>query len=99
MEPVFVYGNLMEAQVQQKAFGRVVESKFDTLFDYKKGEAHKNGNTLFSVFPARGHSVHGFVLYLSPEEMAYLDKNLASYSRIKIILPNGKGAWTYVVQG
>jgi hypothetical protein len=99
MEPIFVFGNLMDDNVQFAAFGRRAEFVFDTLFDYKKEGIRIHGETSSNLVPARGHSVAGSILYLQPEEVKILENKFGpAYQKIRVKLYSGKEAWTYLLK-
>jgi len=96
MESVFVYGNLMDDNVQRLAFGRKVEFVYDVLFDYIKQDVVMGRNRTFTIIPKRGFSVNGAILYLNPEEVSFIEQKQGSqFKKIKVKLNSGKEAWTY----
>jgi len=99
MEPIFVFGNLMDDNVQFAAFGRRAEFVYDTLFDYKKEGIRINGSTSSNIVPARGHSLAGSILYLTPEEVKILENKFGpAYRKIRVRLNSGREAWTYILE-
>jgi len=97
MESLFVFGNLMDDNVQRLAFGRKVDFVYDVLFDYIKQDIIINKNRTFTIIPKRGFSVNGAILYLNPDEVSLIEqKQGSSFKKIKVRLNSGKDAWTYV---
>ena len=96
MESVFVYGNLMDDNVQQLAFGRKVEFVYDVLFDYIKQDMVLGRSRTFTIIPKRGFSVNGAILYLKPEEVSFIEQKQGThFKKIRVRLNSGKEAWTY----
>ncbi|MFH0701460.1 MAG: gamma-glutamylcyclotransferase family protein [Candidatus Woesearchaeota archaeon] len=97
MESLFVYGNLMEPNIQTAIFGRAAEWTHDVLFDYTK-ETVTNGRAAYTtIVPKRGFSVCGRIIYVTPEEMEIVQNKWGAYYRkAKLRLNSGKEAWVYV---
>ncbi|MEK6938938.1 MAG: gamma-glutamylcyclotransferase family protein [Nanoarchaeota archaeon] len=97
MESLFVYGNLMDANVQHTVFGRKVEFVYDVLFDYIKEDFIFGRNRFVTIVPKKGFSVNGAILYLEPNEISFLDEKQGKhFHKAKLRLNSGKEAWVYV---
>lgn len=95
-EALFVYGTLMEEQVQMMVLGRVVPGEPDRLLDYKKYPIKLGCNVYPIVKPEPGQAVEGVVLQLTPAELQRTDQyETSAYQRKKVTLASGRPAWVY----
>jgi hypothetical protein len=98
MEQVFIYGNLMDANVQHYAFKRKVDFSYDVLFDYDTEEVKINGQPAIISVPRRGYSINGAILHLTPEEVDFLQGKIGrGLKKIRVKLNSGREAWTFAL--
>lgn len=87
---LFVFGTLRSPVVRWIVMGRTGEPEPAILAGYQK-EA-------LDITPAPGGEVHGYVLMVSPQELARLDRYERlgiRYERIKMSLADDSRAWVY----
>lgn len=95
-EALFVYGTLMDPQIQRKVIGRTVPSRPDRLDGYKKETIQLGGGLFPIVRPAPDSSVEGLLLIVTPAELERIDHYESdAYRRQKIRLAGGQLAWVY----
>lgn len=95
-ELLFVYGTLMESQVQQKIIGRSVPGEPDSLAGYEKDRIRLGGGVYPIVRPRANSSVEGVVIAVSPAELELIDQyETDAYRREKVVLASGRRAWVY----
>ena len=95
--PLFVYGTLLDPQVQQMVFGRLVPGQPDSLQGFAIRERSVAGRYA-EVFPdpAREARVSGQRLELEAPELARADVYETSlYYRELVVLESGIRAWVY----
>jgi gamma-glutamylcyclotransferase (GGCT)/AIG2-like uncharacterized protein YtfP len=96
MVKIFVYGSLLEKNIQNMVLGREVPQKEDTLHDYMKTD-----HSVFLIYPTikahMGDSVDGRVLDVSDYDVNTLDRYESNlYKKIKVQLESGTEALTYI---
>ena len=95
--PLFAYGTLLDPQVQQLVFGRLVPGQPDSLPGFVKRERSVEGRYP-EVIPDTGSGarVCGQRLYLEAPELARADVYETSlYFRELAVLESGMRAWVY----
>ena len=98
MEKLFVYGTLMESNVQKKVIGRIIEGEKDSLIGYKKSSIQIEGEIypIIEKSKNRNDIIFGKVLLVTNEELKELDKyETDAYRRIKVVLVSGEDSWVY----
>jgi gamma-glutamylcyclotransferase (GGCT)/AIG2-like uncharacterized protein YtfP len=99
-ELLFVYGTLLEPEIQREAFGRSTRGEPDLLFGYERKEIFLHGETYPIIMRQAGARVPGRVLSLTTEELKRLDKyEDPIYQRIAVTLNSGRQAWVYAHGG
>lgn len=96
--PLFVYGTLLDPQVQHLVFGRLVPGQPDSLPGFLKRERSVEGRYPEVVpDPGGGSRVSGQCLVLEPPELARADVYETSlYYRKLVVLESGTRAWVYL---
>lgn len=93
---VFVYGTLINPEVQRRIIGRLVEGTPDTLENVTKSEIKLGANTYPILVEAQGHNVDGHILTVTPTELARIDKyETDAYRRLRMQTKNGVDVWVY----
>ena len=96
MEPLFVYGTLRDADVQQRVYERTIPGEPDVLPGYRKAQIWLDGAYYPIAIPDPDSEIDGLVLELTPEEMARGDAYEGSeYRRLRVTLRSGLEAWVY----
>jgi len=96
MEQLFVYGTLRDPSIQQLVFGRAIPMQPDVLPGFKKTEIALTNGVFPIIVETSGSSVEGFVLKVTPEELARGDRyETSAYRRIRVTLKSGIEAWVY----
>ena len=97
MQKLFTYGTLQYKTVQIMVFKRVAELTADTLEDYSKEEiVFGTGATYPIIIPQAGSRVQGYVIEVSDDELALIDRyETSAYRRIQVTLKSGSVAWVY----
>lgn len=96
MPVLFAYGTLQDPAVQERLFGRVVESAPDELLDFAIEPVSLPGGVFSIAIRQPGSHVNGSVLFLSDEELRRADAyEPAPYVRICAELESGLAAWLY----
>jgi gamma-glutamylcyclotransferase (GGCT)/AIG2-like uncharacterized protein YtfP len=95
-EHLFVYGTLMEPDVQKRVFGRTALGKPDTLTGYKKCSI-RLGSSVYPIIKSEaGSAVEGIVIEVTLAELKLIDRYETDvYRRKKVMLASGRWAWVY----
>lgn len=95
--PLFVYGTLLDPQVQQLVFGRLVPGQPDSLPGFAMRERSVAGRYAEVLpDPATDARVCGQRLELEAPELARADVYETSlYYRELVVLESGRRAWVY----
>ena len=95
-ERLFVYGTLQIPTVQQVVFGRSILGMPDTLPGFRKSAINLEGH-IYPIAVRDGDShIDGFLLELTPEELARGDDyETSAYDRVRVILKSGTEAWVF----
>ncbi|NHF60632.1 DUF4286 family protein [Flavobacteriaceae bacterium TP-CH-4] len=95
---VFAYGTLLQREVQQAVFSRVLQGVPDTLTQYRMSDkkvADRYPNIVASALQT--DSITGEVFLLSQEELLKADAYEGhAYERTEVSLVSGKKAWIYL---
>lgn len=94
---LFVYGTLLDPDIQMTVFGRIIEGLNDCLFGYKVIKK----TFLAGIYPAvvrdSGSITVGKVLALSENELYRGDQYEGDeYTRVKVELESGTLSWIYI---
>ncbi len=93
---LFVYGTLLESEVQLAVLGRVVAGTPDKLAGYKKAGIRLEGQLYPIIKPAAGSVVAGLVIAVSPAELKLIDDYEGeAYRRTRVTLVSGRQVWVY----
>lgn len=108
MEPLFSYGTLQQADVQQEQFGRLLDGTADTLNGFRVGRimisdpevVRQSGASHHPALVASGEpsdQIAGVLFELTGGELAAADEyEAADYVRTRVTLESGREAWIYV---
>ena len=93
---LFVYGTLLETEVQLAILGRMVEGTPDRLAGYKKVSIWLEGQIYPIIKPAAGSAVAGLVIAVTPAELKLIDDYEGeAYRRTRVTLVSGRQVWVY----
>lgn len=93
---LFVYGTLIQPQVQQKVIGRLVPGVPDGLEGFQKETIVLEDGVFPILVKAKGSIVKGWVLQITNTELASIDEYEGSaYQRVSVVLSSGKTAFVY----
>jgi gamma-glutamylcyclotransferase (GGCT)/AIG2-like uncharacterized protein YtfP len=107
-EPLFSYGTLQYAAVQQRQFGRLLTGEADALTGYRLGRVaisdpevvRQSGEAWHPALTPDvdgGSRVAGMVFWITRDELAAADAyESGEYVRQRTILESGREAWIYV---
>ncbi len=102
--PLFVYGTLLNREMQTRIIGREIKSqKKATLNGHLRVKVRLDGTPYFSITSTSTKKnpdafVRGRLLELTPEELERTDAYEAPYyKRIKVKLDTGREAWAYMI--
>lgn len=96
-ESLFVYGTLMDPQVQRRVFGRAAPGQPDKLLGYRKDQIRLGFGIVYPIIrPEAEGSVEGLVIQITPAELRLIDHyEGTAYRRSKVTLVSGREAWVY----
>lgn len=104
---LFSYGTLLQTQVQQAIFGRVITTRPATVVDHRIGEVRitdpqviaTSGTDIHPILePAAGEHVDGGVLELTETELLAADAyEVDDYQRVQVSLATAETAWAYIM--
>ncbi len=106
-EPIFSYGTLQDAAVQQEQFGRLLDGSADSVAGWRIGlirisdpdVVRQSGLTHHKalVADADAAAIDGMVYWLTRDELAAADEyESGEYERRRVTLGSGQSAWIYV---
>ena len=96
LQHLFVYGTLIDPEVQQRIIGRLVEGTPDTLENVSKSEIKLGNNTYPILIEAQGQIVDGHILTVTSAELEQIDKyETDAYRRLRRQTKNGVDVWVY----
>ncbi|MEK7195371.1 MAG: gamma-glutamylcyclotransferase family protein [Patescibacteria group bacterium] len=94
---LFIYGTLINPEVQKNVLGRVADGVPDALIGYKKSEIEVEGKEYPLIVPDEGEKVGGLVINVADRELEKIDEyETAVYKRKSVVLERGISAWVYV---
>lgn len=95
-EELFIYGTLIEPDIQNKVIGRTIEGSSDILEGYKRTTIRIFDTDYPDIVQEPGRHVSGLVIDVSPEELILIDGYETEwYKRKKVVLKSKKNAWVY----
>ncbi len=95
-ELLFIYGSLLNPQVQEKVIGRRDEGKSDILEKHTRIPIFIEGQKYFSITPDNKKAVEGKIISLTTTELEKIDLyEEPEYTRKKITLKSGVATWVY----
>ena len=96
-ENLFVYGKLMNIEIQKALIGRQASENKDKLIGYKISEIFIGNKKYLTVEKDYNSKIYGFVISLNRKELKLIDKYEEKYyKRKKLILDSGISAWVYL---
>lgn len=95
-ERLFVYGSLKFHKIQRRAFGAAVSGTCSSLEGYARTRERIADGTYFVIRPKRGARVSGYVLLLTPAQLARADAYENGYVRKMLSLVDDTRAWVYL---
>jgi len=96
MEKLFVYGTLLEPEVQMGVFQRVFTGTPARLKGYERISVMLDGAPYPSIKESRNGVVVGEVFAVTPYDLMRADKyEGVEYKRIRLTIKNGADAWVY----
>ncbi|MDP3999023.1 MAG: gamma-glutamylcyclotransferase family protein [bacterium] len=94
---LFIYGTLINSEVQKNVLGRVIKTVPDELIGYRKSEIKIEDENYPLIIPDKKERVKGLVIEVTNYELKKIDEYESnSYKREEIILKSGISAWVYV---
>lgn len=94
---LFIYGTLMDSEIQELVWGRKTKGSSDILMGYKRSEIKIDRATYPLIVLSKTGKVEGVVIKVTNDELSKIDKyETDAYKRIEVILKSGKSAWAYV---
>ena len=106
-EPIFSYGTLQDAAVQQEQFGRLLTGSADSVTGWRVGlvritdseVVRQSGLTHHKALVAddTAPAIDGMLYWLTADELAAADDyESGEYERRRVTLGSGQSAWIYV---
>jgi len=98
-ENLFVYGTLINQEIQKEALGKTFEMVDDSLVGWKKSMVQIEGETypILEKSKNRFDIIFGKVFEITEEDLKKIDKyETDEYRRIQVSLSSGEVAWVYV---
>ena len=97
MENLFIYGTLMDPEVQKQVIGRTQKPTTDVLEGYRKLNITISDERYPIVVRHEEGKVDGQVIELTEQELKAVDEyETQSYRRVNVTLKSGKNAWVFV---
>ena len=94
---LFIYGTLLDPEIQQHIIGRIVPTTPATLDGFVKREINLDGIVYPRIEPLHGETVAGAVIELTEMELAFVDHYEGNeYIRQTVNLRDGTHADVYV---
>jgi len=95
-EKLFIYGTLINLNIQESVFGRQDKGLPDVLKGYKKSEIRIEDEFFQIIFPDNMEVVDGFVINVTKDELKKIDEyETDAYKRERVVLESGISAWVY----
>ncbi len=94
---LFVYGTLLDPDIQLSVFGRLIEGRNDRLIGYKVIKKTFVSGTFPVVVSDSNSITKGKILTISEDELYCSDRYEGDeYARVEVQLESGTSAWIYV---
>jgi gamma-glutamylcyclotransferase (GGCT)/AIG2-like uncharacterized protein YtfP len=94
---LFVYGTLLDPEIQLSVFGRVIEGRSDQLIGYKVVKKTFLSGKYPAVVSNRSSITEGKVLTVTEDELNSADRYEGDeYTRGEVQLESGCLAWIYI---
>ncbi|OGY64732.1 MAG: hypothetical protein A3I24_02500 [Candidatus Harrisonbacteria bacterium RIFCSPLOWO2_02_FULL_41_13b] len=94
---LFIYGTLIDPEIQELVWGRKIKGTADILKGYKKSKIKIDGAIYPLIVLSKNGKVEGLVIKVTDDELKKIDKyETDSYKRIEVDLESRKSAWVYV---
>ena len=98
-EKIFLYGILVEAEIQRQVLGRVLENVPDKLFGYKRSQISIENEEYPVIVPDPSSSVSGIVVNVDEIELSKIDEyETTAYKREKVKLESNAEVWVYIAR-
>jgi gamma-glutamylcyclotransferase (GGCT)/AIG2-like uncharacterized protein YtfP len=97
MNKLFIYGTLINPEIQKSILGRIINGIPNILEGYEKSEIEIDNKKYPIIIPNKNKTVNGFVIEISDDEFKKIDEYEGiEYKRIEVVLKSGMLAWAYV---
>ncbi len=95
-EKLFVYGTLLDTEVQRAVFGREAHSEPAILKGFLRSEVGIGNRTYPILLESTDHDVEGIVLTITPYELEKIDNyETSAYRRVRAKTNRGIEVWVY----
>lgn len=96
-EKLFIYGTLIDQEIQKEVLGRITKTIPDVLRGYEKSEIEIEGEKYPLIAPNPLGRVEGLVIEVTKDEFRRIDEYETDvYKREMIVLESGLLAWVYL---
>lgn len=96
-EKLFVYGTIVNPEIQKEILGRTVQGVSDILKGYEKSEVTIDGEIYPCIILNETGMTKGLLIEITDDELRKTDEyETDAYKRERIILKSGVHAWVYV---
>ena len=97
MELLFIYGTLLNKEIQLKVTGHYYHGIDDIIDGYKKSEIRIENHYYPLIIPSINQNTKGRVIELSQKELKQIDTYEGpEYKRVRTLLQSGKETWVYI---
>ena len=97
MNKLFIYGTLINPEIQKSILGRIINGMPDALEGYKKSAIKLDNEKYPIIIPDENKMVNGFIIEISDDELKKIDEyEGVEYKRKEIISKSGISVWVYV---
>lgn len=97
MNKLFIYGTLIDSEIQKEIIGRELKLSPQILSGYKKSKMEVSGTLYPLIVSDINKEVKGFIVEITDEELQKIDAyETNAYKRMQINLKNRERVWVYV---
>jgi gamma-glutamylcyclotransferase (GGCT)/AIG2-like uncharacterized protein YtfP len=97
MNKLFIYGTLIDPEIQKSILGRIINGIPNILEGYEKSEIEIEGEKYPLTVQNKNEIVEGLVIDINDDELKKIDEyEGVEYKRIEIVLQSGISAWVYL---
>lgn len=94
---LFIYGTLINPEIQKEVFGRKIKGVSGVLKGYKKSEIEIKNQTYPIIIPNNSSAIRGLVIEVTEDEFKKIDKyETNAYQRKAVVLESGIHVLVYV---